>query len=88
MRLRRFSLLAGVLALAGGMASVSGQASAASCPWMNTQQSPAQRATALLGAMSLSDKIQMVTGEGEFNPTTRARWRCRPRPRSPRGNRE
>ena len=70
MRLRRFSLLAGVLALAGGMASVSGQASAASCPWMNTQQSPAQRATALLGAMSLSDKIQMVTGEGEFNPTT------------------
>jgi hypothetical protein len=24
----------------------------------------------LLGAISLADKIQMVTGQGEFNPTT------------------
>ena len=70
MSLRRFGLLAGLLALIGGMVSAAGQASAASCPWMNQQQSPAQRATALLGAMSLSAKIQMVTGEGEFNPAT------------------
>ncbi|MBV9801828.1 MAG: glycoside hydrolase family 3 C-terminal domain-containing protein [Solirubrobacterales bacterium] len=68
MRLRRFGVLAGVLALAGGMASMSGRASAASCPWMNAAQPPAQRASALLSAMSLADKIQMVTGGGEFAP--------------------
>ena len=35
---------------------------------MDAAQPAAQRATALLGAMSLADKIQMVTGGGEFNP--------------------
>jgi hypothetical protein len=50
------------------MAVGTSTAGAASCPWMNPLQSPAQRASELLGAMSLSDKISMVTGEGEFNP--------------------
>lgn len=69
MRLRRFSLLAGVFAFIVGMGITPGQAAAATCPWMNAAQSPAQRTSELLGTMSLSDKIQMVTGTGEFNPT-------------------
>jgi hypothetical protein len=36
---------------------------------MDATQSPATRTSELLGAMSLGDKIQMVTGTGEFNPT-------------------
>ncbi len=68
MRLRRLTLPAGLLALIGGITLLAGQASAASCPWMDSAQPAAQRATALLGAMSLADKIQMVTGGGEFNP--------------------
>ncbi|MBV9607497.1 MAG: glycoside hydrolase family 3 C-terminal domain-containing protein [Solirubrobacterales bacterium] len=71
MRLRRFGLLAGVVvALAAGSSVGTSSAGAASCPWMNAQQTPAQRTSELLGAMTLADKIQMVTGEGEFNPTT------------------
>ncbi len=71
MRLRRFSVLAGmVVALVAGLSVGASRAVAASCPWMNAQQTPAKRTSELLGAMSLSDKIQMVTGEGEFNPTT------------------
>jgi beta-glucosidase len=70
MRLRRFSLLAGVILVVAVMGVGAGTASAASCPWMNAGQSPAQRTSELLGAMSLADKIQMVSGEGEFNPTT------------------
>ena len=69
MRLRRFSLLAGVMVLIGGVGISAGRASAATCPWMNPAQSPSKRTSELLGAMSLSDKIQMVTGTGEFNPT-------------------
>jgi beta-glucosidase len=45
------------------MLGIAGQASAASCPWMNTSQRPTIRANELIGAMSLGDKIQMVTGE-------------------------
>ena len=71
MRVRRFSLLAGVVTtIVAVMGLGTSSAVAASCPWMNAQQTPAQRTSELLGAMSLSDKIQMVTGEGEFNPTT------------------
>ena len=40
-----------------------GTAGAASCPWMNTRLAPAARASELLTAMSLGDKIQMVTGQ-------------------------
>ena len=70
MRLRRFSLPAAAVALLAAMGVGTSNAGAASCPWMNAGQSPAQRTSELLGAMSLSDKISMVTGEGEFNPTT------------------
>ncbi|HTX12450.1 MAG TPA: glycoside hydrolase family 3 C-terminal domain-containing protein [Solirubrobacteraceae bacterium] len=70
MHLRRFTLPAGVLAFAVGMVVGAGPASAASCPWMNPGQSPASRTSELLGAMSLADKVQMVTGTGEFNPTS------------------
>jgi beta-glucosidase len=71
MRLRRLSLLVVLVISIGGVVAVSPPVwAAASCPWMNTQQTPAQRATEALKAMSLADKIQMVTGEGEFNPTT------------------
>jgi hypothetical protein len=68
MRRCRFCLPAGLLALIGGMTLLAGRASAASCPWMNPLEAPAQRATTLLRAMSLADKIQMVTGTGEFDP--------------------
>jgi beta-glucosidase len=70
MRLGRLSLLAGVVTLVAGTGVGSSSAAAACGPWMNAQQTPAQRTSELLGAMSLGDKIQMVTGEGEFNPTT------------------
>jgi beta-glucosidase len=70
MRLGRLSLLAGVVAAAVGTSVGASSAAAACGPWMNAGQTPAQRTSELLGAMSLSDKIQMVTGEGEFNPTT------------------
>jgi len=70
MRLRRFTVPAGVLAFIVGMAASAGQANAATCPWMVPGQSPAKRTSELLGAMSLADKIQMVTGTGEFNPTS------------------
>src|ERR1700733_2893939 len=70
MRPRRFTVPAGMLALIAGMGLAAGQASAATCPWMNASQSPATRTAELLGAMSLADKIQMVTGTGEFNPTS------------------
>lgn len=36
---------------------------AASCPWMDARQPAATRAHQLLAAMSLGDKIQMVTGQ-------------------------
>jgi beta-glucosidase len=71
MRLRRVALLyAVVMALVAVTGLGTSNALAASCPWMNAGQTAAQRTSELLGAMSLSDKIQMVTGEGEFNPAT------------------
>jgi hypothetical protein len=58
------------LAVIAGMGLSAAQASAVTCRWMNPGQSPAARTAELLGAMSLQDKIQMVTGTGEFNPTS------------------
>jgi beta-glucosidase len=40
-----------------------GQASAACGPWMNTRLSAAKRTSELLSAMTLADKVQMVSGE-------------------------
>ena len=68
MRLRRFSLPAAAAAVITAMGVGTPSAGAASCPWMNAGQTPAQRTSELLGAMSPADKISMVTGEGEFNP--------------------
>jgi beta-glucosidase len=42
---------------------VAGQASAACGPWMNTRVSAAKRTSELLSAMTLADKVQLVTGE-------------------------
>ncbi len=39
---------------------------AASCPWMNTSKTPDQRATELLSAMTLDEKITMVHGDGNI----------------------
>jgi beta-glucosidase len=39
-------------------------AAATSCVWMNRGETPAQRTSQLLAAMSLDDKITMVTGDG------------------------
>jgi beta-glucosidase len=60
--------LALVVALALCLLAVSLEPGAASastqCPWMNSSQPAATRAQELLGAMSLSDKVSMVTGTG------------------------
>ena len=42
------------------LASVSSPARAASCPWLNTSKSPAERAREVVRAMTLDDKIAMV----------------------------
>ena len=53
-------MLVGTVAVCGVPAS----ADAAGCSaWMNAHQPPAQRARALLHAMGLADKINMVTGD-------------------------
>ena len=54
--------IAATLALGGA-----GTAHAAGCPWMDANQSPAARADELLAAMSLGDKIGMVTGGDDYN---------------------
>ena len=62
MHVRRVSVVAAAVACAAVFGS-GATASAASCPWMNPGQDPAIRAHELLGAMSLGDKLQMVTGQ-------------------------
>ena len=61
-------------------------AGAAGCSaWMSAKASPRARTHALLAAMSLADKVQMVTGTGEFNPSRQIRRRparSQPTPRS------
>ncbi len=52
-------------------------AAAASCAWMDTSQSAAQRTGELVAAMSLDDKINLVTGSigfgsGTINPGSAA----------------
>src|SRR5579859_5969144 len=54
------------LALAGmvGTTAASGGARASSCAaWMNPDKRPGQRAAALLRAMTLQDKVNLVTGD-------------------------
>jgi len=65
--------ISGVTGISGGTSilgttGVSGT-TVASCRWMNTGQSATERAHELLSAMSVSDKLAMVEGGGEFNPT-------------------
>src|SRR5947209_11620978 len=57
--LRRLLMIVAV-AIAAALAVGGGQATAASCPWMNSRLAPEARAEKLLGAMSLSDKIAMT----------------------------
>jgi len=52
------ALLAGMIAVFSGLTLAPVQAATAS--WMDTTQSPAQRAAVLLGAMTLDDKINML----------------------------
>jgi beta-glucosidase len=48
------------LLAAGCLLGIASPAHAADCPWMNTAKSPEQRATELLKAMSIDDKITLV----------------------------
>ncbi len=62
----RFGVLAVLVALAGlaGLASGSVRAKSSPCAaWMNRHERPSRRADALLGAMTLQDKINLVTGD-------------------------
>jgi beta-glucosidase len=53
-----------VFAIAGAVSVASvGQAAGQKCPWMAVSKSPRTRAHELLAAMTLGDKIQMVTGQ-------------------------
>jgi beta-glucosidase len=52
-----------LLAVVGGAGAAAASGSSPSCPWMNTSLSAATRASELLAAMTLGDKLQMVTGE-------------------------
>ena len=59
----RFGVLV-TLAAVAGFASNSGQARSHSCTaWMNRRASPARRTDALLNAMTLQDKVDLVTGD-------------------------
>jgi beta-glucosidase len=72
--LRRGRVGAGLLlALAASFAvtvvpTTQAGSAAAACSWMDSAKSPGARADELVAAMSLDDKIQMVTGIGLFNP--------------------
>ena len=72
----RRALLAGAAAC-GLAAAAPHTAAAASCSWMDTSQSAAQRSGELVAAMSLDDKINLVTGSigfgsGTINPGSAA----------------
>ncbi len=65
--MRRFMLLlVAAAAVAGLTRATADVAQAASCPWMNAAQPPSVRAGELLAAMSLANKISMVTGGVRF----------------------
>ncbi|MFJ6216887.1 glycoside hydrolase family 3 C-terminal domain-containing protein [Streptomyces sp. NPDC092296] len=61
---RRSALPAAValLLVAGAVSAAEGQAQAATQPWMNTAQPPAQRADELLAAMTQAEKLTMLHG--------------------------
>ncbi|MGI5322310.1 beta-glucosidase family protein [Actinomadura nitritigenes] len=44
------------------------QATTAACPWMDAGKSPQTRADQLVAAMTVDDKVRMVTGLGTANP--------------------
>jgi beta-glucosidase len=72
----RRALLAGAAACAVAAATPH-TAAAASCAWMDTSQSAAQRTDELVAAMTLDDKINLVTGSigfgsGTINPGSAA----------------
>src|SRR5690242_15294407 len=54
---------AAALALPAGL-TAGAHADDSGCPWMDASLSPAARTAKLLPAMTLDDKIQMVTGVG------------------------
>jgi beta-glucosidase len=58
------------LSATGARASTTGSAAAASpsCPWLNQSLSVDQRVDLLLAQMTLSDKVNMVTGAGFSEP--------------------
>jgi beta-glucosidase len=73
----RRALLAGAAACALAAAAAPRTAAAASCSWMDTGQSAAQRTGELVAAMSLDDKVNLVTGSigfgsGTINPGSAA----------------
>jgi beta-glucosidase len=55
---------------AGLIGTTSPARASAQCPWMDTSKSADQRAQLLLSAMSLDDKITMVTAMGTSSSTT------------------
>ena len=55
-----------------GVGAGAAGADGATCPWSNSALAPATRTAELVKAMSLDDKIQMVTGIGEFGVGTQA----------------
>lgn len=63
-------VLSGMGLVVPSYASNGAAEASARCPWMNTKLSPAARVSLLLPAMTLDDKIQMVTGIGYFDPSS------------------
>ncbi|MFC5730043.1 MULTISPECIES: beta-glucosidase family protein [Nocardioides] len=61
-------LICGALS-AVGLANPTAEAAPA-CPWLDPDESAETRAGQLVAAMTLDDKIQMVTGLGYFNPSS------------------
>jgi len=61
------AVTAAALVLGGGAASM--PAHAADGPWMNTSLSPDQRAALLLPAMTLEEKVDLMTGNQGEQPT-------------------
>ena len=62
-------LICGAALAGGGLVNPPAEAAPA-CPWLDRSESAESRADQLLTAMTLDDKIQMVTGIGYFNPSS------------------
>ncbi|MDR7085408.1 beta-glucosidase [Aeromicrobium panaciterrae] len=68
---RRLGVLVAALAMAGSALALSPAAAETTtdaCSWMDASKTPKVRAQELVAAMTLDDKIQMVTGIGILNP--------------------